>query len=104
MTVPSTERREKRGRNLSVKTVTSISRAIAQKHDPPVELVGVLPSEGASDRAEIVVRISGCHAEPCRLVLNVSRGLTVEEFSNQFESQLRDAIATHRSSHDGTRR
>jgi len=95
VSVPSKNRR----RNLSVQTVTSISRAIALKHDPPVELVGVVPSEGASDRAEIVVRISGCHAEPCRLVLNVSRGLTAEEFSSQLESQLRDAIATHTSTH-----
>ena len=97
VTGPSKSHREKRDKNLTIGAVTEISRAVVLRHDPPVELVGVVPSEGANDRAEIVVRISGCHAEPCRLVVNVSRGLTAEEFGHHLGVQLQEAIAVHTS-------
>ena len=83
---------------LSVGTVTEISRKVAQQHDPDLEVVGVVLTEGASDRAEVVVRIRGCHPpDPCRVVLNVNRHLTRDQLASQLGAELTKAIASHRA-------
>jgi len=83
---------------LSVDTVTEIGRTVARQHDPAVEVIGVVLTEGATDRAEVVVRIQGCHPpEPCRVVLNVDRHLTRDQLAIQFGAELTRAIASHRS-------
>jgi len=86
---------------LSVDTVTAISRTAARQYDPTLEVMGVVLSEGAKDRAEIVVRLRGCHPDPCRLVVNVNRHLTPDELAADITSQLRSAIEVHRSAQDG---
>jgi hypothetical protein len=83
---------------LSVKTVTAISRKAATEQDPSLEVMGVVLSEGEKDRAEIVVRIRGCHPEPCRVVINVNRNLTPDELAAEITRHLRGAIEAHRSS------
>jgi hypothetical protein len=83
---------------LSVAVVTEISRRVAHQYDPTLEVIGVVLTEGASDRAEVVVRVRGCHPpEPCRVVLNVDRHLTREQLATQVGVELRTAIESHRS-------
>jgi hypothetical protein len=82
---------------LSVPTVAEISRSVALEHDPNLEVIGVVLTEGAKDRAEVVVRIRGCHPEPCRLMVNVDRQLTRDEFTAQLGAELRSALQAHRA-------
>ena len=82
---------------LSVDKVTAISRKAAGEYDPAVEVMGVVLSEGAKDRAEIVVRIRGCHPDPCRVVVNVNRHLSPDELAAEITSQLRAAIQDHQA-------
>lgn len=96
MAAVDSTRRDKGDSNLAVEAITDISRTVLEAHDPSLELLGVRSTGGANERAEVVVRISGCHSEPCRLVLNVSRQLTREQLARQISDQLRDAIATHK--------
>lgn len=86
---------------LSVEMVNAISHTAARECNPTLEVMGVVLSEGAKDRAEVVVRIRGCHPDPCRLVINVNRHLTPDELAAEITSQLRSAIEVHRSAQDG---
>jgi hypothetical protein len=58
---------------LALDEITAISLDVIRQHAAPLELVGLMASEGGSERVEIMVTVKGCHAEPCRLLLNLSR-------------------------------
>jgi hypothetical protein len=47
--------------------------AVTRSGAQPLEFVGVMAAEGGSNRVEIMVTVRGCHQEPCRLLLNLSR-------------------------------
>ena len=79
--------------------VMAISSDIVRQfpRQPPLEFVSVMPSEGESDRVEVLVTITSCHKEPCRLIVNLSRrdrtGLADElrqKLQRAMESHLHD--------------
>ena len=49
--------------------------------------------------AEILITIRGCHAEPCTLHLNVSRGER-QEFEQDLRTKLQRAFARHEARAD----
>jgi hypothetical protein len=59
---------------LSADTITEISRSVAAEHSPDIEVLGVVSSEGGSDRVELLITITGCHTEPCRFLINLTCG------------------------------
>jgi len=72
--------------------IVSASRDVIQRFSQRLEFAGVMASEGGSDRVELMVTISGCHDEPCRLMFNLPRadGPTFEaELRQKLEQQLR---------------
>jgi hypothetical protein len=82
--------------------ITTISLDVIRQHAAHLELVGLMASEGGSDRVEIMVTVKGCHAEPCRLLLNLSRA-DKETLEAELRSALREALVTHARSTDSFR-
>ena len=81
---------------LDQEAIALICRRVIQQHPRQLELIGVMASEGGSDRVEIMVTVKGCHAEPCRLLLNLSRSNRAElesELSRTLEEQLVSHVA-----------
>jgi hypothetical protein len=76
--------------------VMAISSEVVGRYprQPPLEFVAVMPSDGESGRVEVMVTISGCHKEPCRLILNLSRhdrtGL-----ADELRHKLQRALQSH---------
>jgi hypothetical protein len=60
----------------------------------PVEFVGVMASEGGSGRVEVMVTITGCHATPCQLILNLSRQ-NRDALERELRRALEAALETH---------
>jgi hypothetical protein len=80
--------------NLSVESITEISRAVAHEHDGDLHIVGVTATDGGTDRAEILVTIGGCHHEPCRFLVNVTRA-DREQLEEELTQKLDDALRKH---------
>jgi len=59
-------------------------------------LVGVVASEGGSERVELMVTINGCHDERCHLVLNLSRQDRAA-LEDELRQTLEAALRTHTS-------
>ena len=84
------------GMPVGLDTVADISRAVALEHGRGLSIDAVTTTEGTSDRAEVLVTISGCHNKPCRFLINVTRW-DGEEFEREFRAKLGDALRQHAS-------
>jgi hypothetical protein len=74
--------------------ITAISLDVIRRHPQPLDFVGVMASEGGSGRVELMVTVRGCHEEPCRLVLNLSRG-TREALEAELRGKLEILLREH---------
>lgn len=79
---------------LSLDAITDISRAVVLRHDHDIEVIGVTSTEGGSNRVELLLALSGCHDEPCRIVLNINR-VDAGEFERDLRSKLDEALRHH---------
>jgi hypothetical protein len=80
---------------LAHEEIVAISRDVLRRYSPALEFVGVMASEGGSGRVEIMVIVNGCHAEPCRLLLNLSRtdrGTLETELRRTLQKELQSHI------------
>jgi hypothetical protein len=80
---------------LSVPEITRIAAEVAREHDGALLVLGVSSSDGGSGRAEILIRVRGCHAEPCTIQLNVPRNHH-SELELELRTKLQEAFARHR--------
>ena len=81
---------------LAQEEITSISLDVIRQHQRELELVGIIASEGGSNRVEIMITVKGCHEEPCRLLLNLSRG-SRSALQDELRRKLEDVLLTHAS-------
>jgi hypothetical protein len=79
---------------LDLDEITAISLDVIRQHAASLALVGLTASDGGSSRAEIMVTVKGCHAEPCRLLLNLSRADRTA-FEAELRQTLHDALRMH---------
>jgi hypothetical protein len=74
--------------------IVAISLDVIRDHPRPLELVGVMASEGGSNRVEIMVTVKGCHDDPSRLLLNLSRG-DRSSLEAELRLKLQELLRTH---------
>ena len=79
---------------LNVDAITAISRTVALEHGRAVEILGVTATAGGTDRAELLINITGCHQDSCRLLLNINR-IEGPEFEVELRAKLIEALRTH---------
>lgn len=79
---------------LNATEIAVLGRIVVRQHNRNLDIVSVATTDGGSERTEVLVTISGCHQEPCRFVLNVSRVNSVE-FHHDFTEQLNRELLKH---------
>jgi hypothetical protein len=79
---------------LTLSELTRIAETVVGEHDPALKVVGVASTDGETGRVELLVRVAGCHHEPCAIALNLSRQEEAR-FKSELISQLRTALHTH---------
>ena len=79
--------------SVSLPEITALSREVVQQHGRGLDVVSVTTG-GDNERVEVMVDIGGCHKEPCRFVVNVSRA-DVQQFDKEFRSKLNEALHKH---------
>jgi hypothetical protein len=83
--------------------IAAIARDVIRTSHHRLDLVGVTAVEGGSDRVELMITVRGCHAEPCRLLLNLSRGTRADleaDLRRKLETVLRTHITQPADAHD----
>lgn len=79
---------------LPLRKVTAITRAVVAEVRGDVEMLNVLATDGGSERVELLITIRGCHSDPCRLLLNITR-TNAAEFEKELREKLREALLSH---------
>lgn len=79
--------------SVSLPELNALSREVVLEHGRGLEVVS-LTTGGDNERVEVTVDIGGCHEEPCRFVVNVSRA-DAQQFNREFRSQLSEALHKH---------
>ena len=79
---------------LSKDDITQRVASVLREHGHALELVGVASSEGGSGRIELLITIAGCHKEPCRFLVNVTRDNPID-FERELRAALAEALASH---------
>ena len=74
--------------------LSSISREVATSVDDRLSVLSVSATEGGGNRVELLVTVDGCHREPCRHLINISRA-DVARFEDEVRSKLRAALTGH---------
>jgi hypothetical protein len=82
---------------LNLDEVSVISRAVVEDYRDDLEVIGVAAAEGGIGRVELLVTISGCHREPCMLMLNLTR-VERATLESELRTKLREALAAHTAS------
>jgi hypothetical protein len=77
-----------------VDAIMEVTRSVAAEHSARLEVLGVVSTEGGSDRVEVLITIAGCHTEPCRFVINLSRA-EESELKAQLRTKLQEALRHH---------
>lgn len=79
--------------SVNLHEITALSREVALQHGGGLDVVAVTTG-GDSERVEVTIDIGGCHLEPCRFVVNVSRA-DAQQFERDFRSRLSEALLKH---------
>ena len=79
---------------LSLAEVTQISRDVVEAHERGIQVVAVASTDADTARVELLVTISGCHREPCSLMLNLTRAAR-SIFERELRIKLREALEAH---------
>lgn len=79
--------------SVSLPEITALSREVTLQHGGGLDVVSVTTG-GDNERVEVTVDIGGCHREPCRFVVNVSRA-DAQQFDREFRSKLSEALRKH---------
>ena len=79
---------------LTLDEIAAISRSVALEHGRALQVVGVTATDGGAGRAEVLVTIKGCHRDPCRFLINVSRA-EGDAFEKAFRSELHKVLVAH---------
>jgi hypothetical protein len=77
--------------------VRRIAADVAKEQDPRLEVVGATAGEGESTYAEVILTVRGCRAEPCRVMIGVSRDVSEPECRGNVTARLREHLAEHRA-------
>ena len=78
--------------SLSLSQVRQISADVAQRQQPPLDVVAAAPVEGGTSFAEVILTVRGCRSEPCVVVIAVSRNGSEADLRRSVDTRLRQRI------------
>ena len=69
--------------------VTQAAKEAVQQHNFPVSVIGAVRTDGESDYVEVLLRVKGCHTDPCQLQIGVFRRGDFDDVRAQIADQIR---------------
>ena len=72
------------------------TEVVAATHSS-LRVVGATAGEGGSNYTEIMLLVSNCHAEPCRLSIGVERDVSEAAFRVAVDEQVRQHLRDRKS-------
>ncbi len=83
--------------SLTLTDVRRIAADVARQQNPQLEVMGAAPAEGESTYAEVMLTVTDCRVEPCRVVIGVSRDTSERECRRTVEQRLQQYLVRQRA-------
>ena len=90
---PASDRRRPGTRRVPLDMLTALVREIAAEIDPRLDVVGVTDAGGGEGYVEMLVRMTECDREPCRVTIGVDRTLDRTALEQSLDKPLRAYLA-----------
>ena len=75
--------------SLNLNDARRIATEVVEATDRSLRVVGAAPAEGGSNYTEIMLSVTNCHTEPCRLSIGVERDVSELAFREAVGEQVR---------------
>ena len=82
---------------LNLNDARRIAAEVVEATHSPLRVVGATAGEGGSNYTEIMLLVSNCHAEPCRLSIGVERDVSEAAFREAVGEQVRQHLLDRKS-------
>jgi len=79
---------------LTLSDVRRIVADVARQQTPTLEVVAAR-AEADSPYTEVILTVRGCAADPCQIVMGVSRGSSESAFRNTVREHLQEHLQAH---------
>jgi len=83
--------------SVTLTDVQRIAADVARQEDRRLEVVAAIPAQGEAAYAEVALTIRGCRAEPCRMMIGVSRNASESDIRATVTDRLRQHLDEHRA-------
>ena len=80
---------------ITLKEVRRIASEEARQQNPALEVISATSAGSDSGYAEVMLTVRGCRAEPCRVMIGVSRNASEAELRQAVVERLRAHAAEH---------
>lgn len=80
---------------LTVLEIEKLSRSVVRDYGGDLAIAGVTATDGEAHHVELLFTLTGCHDEPCRILVNVPRN-DRETMQRELRRNLGDALDRHR--------
>ena len=77
---------------LDLEDIRRITADVIAASSLPVNLQGVVNGNSDSAYTEVLIKVDGCHVEPCQLTLGVFRTTPEPDLRLEIERKLRDHL------------
>ena len=77
--------------------VRRIASDVARQQNPALEVISATSADGDSGYTEVMLTVRGCRAEPCLLMIGVSRNASEAELRQAVIDRLRVHAAEHQA-------
>ena len=74
--------------SLDITDVTRIATEAARQLSPRLHVIGVTSGGGDGDYTEVVIDVTGCHHEPCRMSLGFFRNVSASDLHHEIADKL----------------
>ena len=81
---------------LSLTDVRRIAAEVAREQNPALEVVAA-QAQADSNYTEVILTVHGCAAEPCQIIMGVSREASEAEFRVAVREQLNEHLYEHQT-------
>jgi hypothetical protein len=78
---------------MTLDEITALGREVAREFSNALEVTSVVSIDGESEHVELLLSVSGCHEEPCSIVVNLPRDDAAMQA--EMRARMREAIAAH---------
>lgn len=82
---------------LNLNDARRIATEVVEATHSSLRVVGATAGEGGSNYTEIMLLVSNCHAEPCRLSIGVERDVSEAAFREAVGEQVRQHLLDRKS-------